>query len=450
MARVRAALAANAFGQAVTVGSLLVLTPLFFKHWGAATYGEWLILSSIPAYLAMADLGIGSAAGNEMAMRSAAGDRQGARQTYKSALWVAAGAGALATLAGLLGAGTAGLWGPSLTPSISASDVPQILVALAMSVALALPGGVVSAGFRCCDRNALGLTLANSGRLLEAVVTAALLLLGKFPLWVCIGTLTAKAVMLLVQLCILRRVCPWLFLPNAGVDRQMLRRLIAPSLGFLTFPLGNAVSLQGPILVIGAVFDGSAVAMFSALRTLARVAVQVTNLFSWSVGPEMTRAFGAGDLPLLRRLHRASWGVTCPLILVLAAAQAVLGEWLVRQWLGPSAPYDAIVFKSLLLITVVSAIWAASLMVMISNNRHLTLGLVYVGVNSACIGLAALLSPAFGWFGLLGPMLLAEAVLLAFALPAALRLTEDRWSTFFRDAVAELLDRLGCIRCWQR
>jgi hypothetical protein len=58
--RIYLALAAGAFGQFVTIGSQVLLTPLYFLYWGAAKYGEWLLISTIPAYLAMADFGIGS------------------------------------------------------------------------------------------------------------------------------------------------------------------------------------------------------------------------------------------------------------------------------------------------------------------------------------------------------------------------------------------------------
>ena len=93
--RIFAALAANGFGQLVTMGTQLLLTPLFFRQWGAALYGEWLILSAIPAYLALADLGVSSAAGNEMAMRAGAGNHAGAQQTFRGARGVARLASAL-------------------------------------------------------------------------------------------------------------------------------------------------------------------------------------------------------------------------------------------------------------------------------------------------------------------------------------------------------------------
>ena len=73
--RIGRALGAGAFGQAVTVLVQLASIPLFLRYWGIERYGEWLILSAIPSYLALSDLGFGSAAANEMTMAAGAGNR---------------------------------------------------------------------------------------------------------------------------------------------------------------------------------------------------------------------------------------------------------------------------------------------------------------------------------------------------------------------------------------
>ena len=442
LGRIASALAANAFGQAVTVGSQLLLTPLFFRFWGAAQYGEWLILSSIPAYLTMADMGFGSAAGNEMTMRAGAGDRRGAQQTFLGALLVVAWASALVLLIGVLAALAAFHFRVPSTPSITAHDAAFILLALSGAVALGFAGGLVSAGFRCCERNALGISLANVARLVEAVLQGGLLLLGQSPLWVCLGAVLVKAVMLLVQLGILMRTCPWLFAPGVQVDRSIVQRLIRPALGFLAFPLGNALALQGPILVVGAVFGGAGVAMFSTLRTLARIPMQITNMFNSSVWPEMTRAWGAGDLALLRKLHRASWGVTLMLILMMGTGLALLGRWVVHMWLGPQAGFDPFVFLALVLITVLCAAWGASSVVLAAINQHLRMALMYLVVNAVCIAIAAVAGPAFGWRGILAPLLLAELALILWVMPKTLRVSGDSVALFYRAVARETAGRL--------
>jgi len=440
--RIRHALAANAFGQAITVGSQLLLTPLYFRLWGAAMYGEWLILSSIPAYLTMADLGIGSAAGNEMTMRAAADDRVGAQRTLLGALWVAGGAAAMTLALGLAAAACAYHWQLPHTPSLAPLQAALILMGLALTVALGFVGGLASAGFRCCGRNALGIMWANSARLVEALSVAGLLLTGQTPAVICLGMVLVKAAATVAQWLVLGRVCPWLFDPTVRADRAIARRLIKPALGFLAFPLGNALALQGPILIIGTVFGGPAVAMFSALRTLARVPMQLTTMFNSSVWPEMSRAHGSADMVLLQRLHRTSWGITALLVLCMALALGLLGREIALVWLGASASFEPVVFLMLLLLTVVSALWNASAVVLTATNSHLGLASVYVIANSLTLAFGAMLASSVGWCGLLACLAAAEVAMLAWVIPRVLSLTADRSGDFVRGVWNEGLRRV--------
>jgi O-antigen/teichoic acid export membrane protein len=440
--RIARALAANAFGQVVTVGTQLLLTPLFFWKWGAGLYGEWLILSSIPAYLTMADLGLGSAAGNEMTMRAGAGDHSGAQKTYRGAMWVGLWAGSAVLLVGVFLAVMAACFQIPHTKLITAQDSAFVIVLLSLNVAMGFQGGVISAGFRAAGYNAQGIMLSNTSRLMEALVMGAMLILGQGPLILGAAALGIKGIMLVVQHIWLKRLCTWLFVPKVPADLHMVKRLLAPSLGFMAFPLGNALALQGPILIIGHALGGPAVAIFSAVRTLARLPIQIANIFNSSVWPEMSRAHGAGDSEMLRRLHRGSWALTVLLVVCCGLGLIVLGRWLAYLWLGPEVTFDPVILNGLVIVTVLSAAWNASAVVMSATNAHLGLGLRYVVVNAVCIGLAWFLTPSMQWLGLLSMLLLAELFLLVWVLPKVLKLTGDTPNEFFAGSWLELKHRL--------
>ena len=48
---------ANFLGQVINIASKIVLVPLFLLAWGADIYGEWLLLSSMVAYLSLTEMG---------------------------------------------------------------------------------------------------------------------------------------------------------------------------------------------------------------------------------------------------------------------------------------------------------------------------------------------------------------------------------------------------------
>ena len=132
--RIMTSLAANAFGQIITISSQLLLIPLFLKYWGVAKYGEWLILSSIPAYLILADLGIGAAAGNEMTIRAGAGDHQGAQQTFRGALLVSLATGLFVMVVCLIAVILVEKYQVPTMRQISSQESALIFITLAFTV----------------------------------------------------------------------------------------------------------------------------------------------------------------------------------------------------------------------------------------------------------------------------------------------------------------------------
>lgn len=436
--RIKRAIAANTFGQAVTIVSQLVLTPLYFRYWGAELYGVWLLLSSVPAYLTMADMGVGSAAANEMTMRAGANDHVGAQGTYRSAMFIATFAAALALLVGVA---CALLWQLPQPSPVKPRDASIVIVLLSLNVGLGFAGGVISGGFRAAGRNATGISLSNGGRLLEAVVIGGALALALGPVTLCALTVILRVVMLLVQWLWLRQAYPGLFAPRVAADRTMLRRLLKPSLAFMALPLGNALALQAPLLIIGSAMGPSAVAMFAAIRTMARVPIQVVNVLNSSIWPELSRAHGAGDVALLRKLHRANWGVTVLLVSLAGFLIVGCGPWAARLWLGPGAPFSQGVLFGLMVVMVLSAVWNVSSVVLAAINAHASFGLLYVAINAAGMLLAWLGAQYFGWYGLIPSLALVELLLLLWVLPKVLALTGDSLGLLVRSVGSVLLRR---------
>jgi O-antigen/teichoic acid export membrane protein len=223
----------------------------------------------------------------------------------------------------------------------------------------------------------------------------------------------------------------------------MVSRLVRPALGFMAFPLGNALVLQGPLLIIGATLGSADVAMFSALRTLARIPMQLTNMLNASIWPELSRAHGAGNVPLLRHLHRLGWAANLVSVSTLGLAQLLLGRWVMQVWIGNAAHFDPWVYAALVLMTALTALWGASSVVLVATNLHLRLGAVYVLLNAISLAVASLLAPHWQWRGLLLPLLLTEIVLMGWILPRALRVAQDTVGTFFSALGPVVLDSLA-------
>jgi O-antigen/teichoic acid export membrane protein len=429
--RIVHALAANTMAQGITVLTQLLLTPLFFRQWGAATYGEWLLVSSIPAYLAMADLGIGTAAGNDMVMQAGAGRWQGARATYLAALKVSALAAlAVAGVGALVGLGLAHGVGMHVQ-HIAPADAGWLALLLSVNVGLGFGGNVVSAGYRAAGANARGIMWGNAARLLDVLATAALLLLGQPPLHVCLVSVLIKAVLLLAQTQALRPLAPELCEGAAVAEAGLFKRLLRPSLAFMVLPLGNAMALQAPLMVLGSVVGPEAVALFSTMRTLARIPMQLATALNASVWPEISRLWGEGRLDLLRQLHRQSWRITAAIGVLALVGQVLLGGIACQLWLGPGH-HNATMLNTLALVALLSALWNVSSVFLAAINAHTHFTMVYLCVNALSVAASIPASQAIGIAGLLACQVLAEVLMLMWMWPTVMKLTHDDTSSFVR------------------
>ena len=429
--RIRNALAANTLAQGITVLTQVVLTPLYFHQWGAATYGEWLLLSSIPAYLAMADLGIGTAAGNEMTMQAGAKQWAQARATYLAAMKVVA----MATLAvGLLGLGAAALVSQGLgvsTAHISQTHAAWLVLGLALIVGLGFFGNVISAAYRAAGANATGIMWGNASRLLEMLGTAALLLGGQGPLAACVGMGLIKLLVLLAQWQDLPRVAPALMQAQAQPEPGLITRLLRPSLAFMALPLGNAMALQGPLLILGSLVGPEAVAIFSAMRTLARIPMQLANALNASVWPEISLAWGKGRLDQLRRLHRQAWGITAALAMLALMGQVLFGSIVCKVWLG-DGHYNAMVLNTLAMVALLSALWNVSSVLLAAINAHTRFTLVYLIINALSLAASVPACRSHGIQGMLACQVVAEVLMLAWMWPTVMKITHDDALSFGR------------------
>ena len=76
--------ASNWVGKLASTITQLVQVPVFFHFWATSVYGDWLIVNTIPTYLAFSSIGFGNVASNEMTMLNSAGDREGALRVFQS------------------------------------------------------------------------------------------------------------------------------------------------------------------------------------------------------------------------------------------------------------------------------------------------------------------------------------------------------------------------------
>jgi O-antigen/teichoic acid export membrane protein len=400
--RVIAGMGANSFGMVITIGIQLVSLPLFLHFWDTSTYGVWLMLSAIPAYLSMADVGMVTAAGNKMNIAIGKGDLPEANRVFQSAqmfMTVVCGAIALITLPVIFFAPL---------PFLQNADMRIALSALCIDVLAALFGGLSEAVFKSTQRYAAGTMLSNYVRLGEWLgYMAGLIMVGSFAAVALCG-LAVRLIGTLITVQLSKRGNHGIHWGMHAAERAEIRDMIKPAVSFMAFPLANALSFQGLTLLVGALFGPITVAIFNTYRTIARVAVQITAIFSHALWPEFSRLFGANASLAVRQLFRRSALIGALQTLMLSAILYVAAPFLLRIWTNNNIEFVPSLMSLMLLYAAVAGVWHIPRVLLMATNQHT--GLAYWALAAAVlsVGLAWLLGSALQLNGVVLAMLLSE------------------------------------------
>jgi len=384
-------LSANAFSQVVTAIVQIVGVPILLHAWGARLYGEWLVLGALPVYLSMTDLGFAQSAANDMTARLRRGDRDGTIVVFQS---LAALVFSI-SLVGLIVLSVTLLQIQNLPyfrfEAIDAVSVRWILWLLSAQVFAGLFDSVTHAGFRAAGEYPLHVSLGATTRMVQFAAVWCVAATGGSPVAAATAFFTVRVVGTAVVGWLLTRRHPWLPFRIQRANRNELKLLIKPAVANLAFPFAQAVTIQGMVIVVGLVLGPIAVVIFSTLRTLTRVPLQLVYAASHAAEPEMAAAYGAGDRVLMRSLFlqtlRAGLWLAAPVAFVISITGSSILEW----WTHGNVRMHWTLFAGLLGSAIASVLWYGAMIVLRAANLHLRAAGAYVFASLLAVACAGTL-----------------------------------------------------------
>jgi O-antigen/teichoic acid export membrane protein len=408
----------------------LIQVPVFLHFWSVPLYGEWMIVNSIPAYLSFSNIGFGSVAGNEMTMLSSAGDRQGALRVFQSCWWL---------IICICGA-TALLLAPALyflpvaeilnLHSIGSTDTKWIIFYLGLSVLLGQLEQLLQSAYTSVARYPYGSFIKSTIILLCFAAMMVPVILGYGPRTTALVFAVANALGTITLCILVRRDISWIEYGWKHAGFAEIRRLTAPAIAFMGFPIGNALNLQGTLLAVGYALGPADVVIFSTARTVSRVALQMVQMVNSIFWPEMSLAFGAKNFDLIRSLHRRACQMALIIATVVVAAMMTVGPWFLTHWTGGHVPPSRGLLAILLLVVVFYTLWSTSSTLIAAINRHQKLAAYYItGTSITCV-LCYLLARHYGLYGAAGSLLISELIMNIYVLPASLSIAHDTFPAF--------------------
>jgi len=303
----------------------LIQVPVLMHFWGRSMFGVWGILTATPTYLSFSNIGFGSVAGNEMTMLMARGEQDAALGVFQSCWWLISlviGATMAVACAVLYFLPVGQLLNLSL---LSEHDVKWVLFWLALSVLFGQLEQLLQSAYRCITRYSYGnfvkscLSLTAFGTMLVPIME------GYGPRTTAMVFAMANITGTLILCVMVKHDIPWISYGWSHASFKEIKRLTRPSLAFMGFPLGNALNIQGSQLAVNYALGNDSVAIWITARTVSRLALQVVEMVKNTVWPELSIAFGAGNMELVRTLHRRACQIALFVSLSVVVVVATFG-----------------------------------------------------------------------------------------------------------------------------
>jgi O-antigen/teichoic acid export membrane protein len=407
-----------------------IQVPVFLHFWSVPLYGEWLILNSIPNYLAFSNSGFGTVAGNDMTMLVAGGDRESALRVFQSCWWLIVAI--CSTITVLLVGALYFLPAARLLKigDISETDTKWIIFYLAVSVLLAQLEQLLQSAYRSIGRYPYGAFVKSAMALAAFSCTLLSVALGHGARTTALVYAAASIAGTIFLAILVKHDIPWIEYGWKRARFSEIRRLTRPAVAYMAFPIGNALSLFGPQLALNYAIGPASVVVFVTARTVSRGALQMVQMVNSTFEPELTLSYGAGKLDLTRSLHRRACQLALIVALVIVAGVMTVGPYFLHAWTGGHIPPSRGLLSILLLVVVVFALWSTSSTLMTATNQHQKMAVVYLFATLFTCFLCFYFARWEGLYGAAAALLISELAMNVYVLPASLRIAHDTFPAF--------------------
>jgi O-antigen/teichoic acid export membrane protein len=407
---------ASALGQLINTIGRLVLIPLFLSSWGTVSYGEWLILSSLAAFLSFGDLGAQSYFVNRLTNEWATGSRAAFQETLSTGLafFISLSISILLASAVVFIYLPVEIWFG--IKSVTQTQAYWVLVLSVAQLAVSIPLGFLLGIYRALGKQATGVMFSNLIMIMQLLVTAIVLQAG--------AGLAEMAAYLLVSVLTCALIVIWnvhyrfqgtpIFSLRA-IRLTVLKEGVHPSAHFFAAQLSQLMTVQGAVVVIGKMLGPVEVVLFTTTRTLMNSVRQISGILHNMSWPEFTRLHAVKSSRLFVKLYLVVFSSSILIVVILCALVIYFGEEISVFWLNGKVHLDRTVVSMMGTSTILSNVWMANLVLLMSINEHAALARIQV--ISGVIGLILLAVGAYNWglAGAIGGLIVGEGLPMVIA-----------------------------------
>ena len=393
----------------VSIATMFITVPITIHYLGPERYGMWMIMSSLIAMLAFADLGIGNGVLNAV---SAAHGRDDVAAMQEG---ISSGMAVLTLVAGLILIGFAIAY-PHVawhelfnvrSPLARAEAGPAVAV-FVLCFAIAVPVTVVQRVEIGLQRSFLASAWVCCGSLLS-LVAVLVAVWSKAGLPILVAALTGAPLVANIGngLIFFGLQRPDLRPRLRAVRRRAAHEVMEAGLLFFALQVAAAASYNSQPVIIAQILGAQAVPQYSVPERLFSLIGMTVTMALGPLWPAYREAITRGDVDWTRRMLRRSITSAVGYAAMLAIPLVIVSPFLIRLWVGHAVTPPILLLIALGVWKIVEAGGIA--LSMFLNGAHIIGSQVWAAISTAIftVGLAIFLVYTIGVAGAVWAMILA-------------------------------------------
>lgn len=376
---------AYGYGQIVTILVQFVQVPLFLHFWGVQKYAEWLVLTGFPILLGIIDLGVAQASASKCSLESGRGNYTESRNTLKTAqVYTLSVSFLLVFLVSSLCFFVD--FSKFLSLRLVGGKTANIVILFfTLSLCINLQGGVLDAWMRSFNKPAQSGFINANARVFETFFATLALLFGGDFVAVSAAFLLASITIRYCHLIAALRAAPKELSCFGSFSFRGLQEIIKPSIGFISFSLSQALSIQGGIQLVNRFGSPSDVVSLNLSRTLVRTIFQIGVVINNALRAEFSRMIGSG-LHLQADLFMTKIWIRSLFVAALVYFAIIFfGPEFILFWSHKSIEVSGSFLFFIGLHSVLGVFWYVPASVRMAENTHCNLALYYAGIVLATL-----------------------------------------------------------------
>ncbi|MCA0230612.1 MAG: hypothetical protein LCH91_09135 [Bacteroidetes bacterium] len=318
------------FNNSVNILSQILLIPIFINTWGKSSYGEWLLISTIPAYLSVSDLGINVTTTTKICSYVAIKDYKKAIELYKSASYFFLLLSITFIIIYLILVYSVNICKIIGIKHSTNFEVESSLFVLIINTFISHFIGISLGIYRSEGRYDKYQSVMTGIFLLEGIFTLLCILLKGSIISISLCYFFIRVSVFILVIINLKRSYSWFDIGFSSIKNIL--PLIPASIYYTAYTTGYSIIIQGTSFWVGKNMGPSNLVTFNTIRTLTTSIRSFSGIFYGIFLPEYTVLISQKEFRKAKKVFYNTLTFTIIFSFSLSLLYFLLGDWFLNLW----------------------------------------------------------------------------------------------------------------------